>query len=129
MATTSLLIYDGDCGFCTTTAAWIEHQLPVDSATVTPWQWLSEEHLAARGLTLDDVRRKVWWSGPRGSVGGAKAIAAALRATRGPWALIGVILATPPMSWLAIPGYWLTARYRHKLPGATPACATRRPSS
>ena len=34
----------------------------------------------------------------------------------------GALLLAPPVSWFARPGYWLVARYRHRLPGATDAC-------
>ncbi len=43
-------------------------------------------------------------------------------ATHGPWAVAGRILLAPPVSWVAPLGYRLVARYRHRLPGGTPAC-------
>ncbi|NDH76279.1 MAG: DUF393 domain-containing protein, partial [Actinobacteria bacterium] len=42
-----LLIFDGDCGFCTTSAGWIERRLP-DDVRVAPWQILDLEQY---GLT------------------------------------------------------------------------------
>jgi hypothetical protein len=39
----------------------------------------------------------------------------------------GFLLATPPFSIVAALGYNVLARYRHRLPGGTPACALPRP--
>ena len=36
--------------------------------------------------------------------------------------LLGWLIATPPWSWLAAAGYDFVARFRHRLPGGTPAC-------
>jgi predicted DCC family thiol-disulfide oxidoreductase YuxK len=35
---------------------------------------------------------------------------------------VGRILLSPPMRPLAAVGYRIVARYRYRLPGATPAC-------
>jgi len=43
-----------------------------------------------------------------------------------PWRFLGHLLVTPPFSWVAAVGYALVARYRHLLPGGTPACALER---
>ncbi len=112
-------MFDGDCGFCTTSARWIERRLP-DSVEVEPWQNLQ---LDAIGLTRDDVVSAAWWiddSGRRHR--GHMAIGHALRAAGGFWGLLGRLITTPPFSWFGKPTYWLVARYRYRLPGATDAC-------
>ena len=42
---------------------------------------------------------------------------------------MGQLLVTPPFSWAAALGYTLIARFRHRLPGGTAACALPRPES
>ena len=114
------LVYDGDCGFCTTSARWIERRLP-DAVEVVPWQFLDD--LPAAGLTRADVTTAAWWIAPDGTrLGGHLAIGAALRATGGMWSLAGSAILAPPLRWFGGPVYALVARYRHRLPGGTAAC-------
>lgn len=114
-----LLIFDGDCGFCTTTAGWIERRLP-DEVRVAPWQILElDEH----GLTEHDVTTAAWWVDEDGGLHrGHVAIGRSLVAAGGGWALLGRSILLPPGRWLARPVYALVARYRHRMPGATDAC-------
>ena len=115
-----MLIYDGDCGFCTTSALWIKRRLP-DDVPVVSWQSLGD--LGTYGLTLEDVAAKAWWIAADGSPrGGHLAVGEALRAAGGMWGLAGRAVLTPPISWIARPVYALVARYRYRLPGATDAC-------
>lgn len=116
------LIFDGDCGFCTTAASWIERRWPSGVAVITPWQFLSDEELGACGLTRDLVARKVYWHDETGNFAAERAIARALQAARGPWKVLGRAIDTVPLRTLARPTYWLVARFRHRLPGGTPAC-------
>jgi len=53
---------------------------------------------------------------------GARAIARALIAAGGLWEILGRVLLFPPISWISALGYRIIARYRHFLPGGTPAC-------
>lgn len=122
-----MLIYDGDCGFCTTSARWIERRLPADVPVVS-WQSLGDD-LATWGLTVDDVNAAAWWVEPeRSPLGGHLAIGGALRAARGAWPLVGRALLAPPLRWLGGPVYRWVARNRYRLPGATDACRIDRPS-
>jgi predicted DCC family thiol-disulfide oxidoreductase YuxK len=114
-----VLIYDGDCGFCTETAAWCRARLarPVD---VQPWQALD---LAALGLTERDVTTAAYWIDAEGRAHrGHAAAGRALRAMRRPWPVVGALLLTPPFSLGARALYALVARNRHRLPGSTDAC-------
>src|SRR4051812_29334091 len=87
------LVYDGDCGFCTRAAEVARRLLPGDCA-VTAWQ---RTDLAAIGVTAARAQREVFWVSRTGRVvGGARAVAGALRAVGGPWALLGVGLRVPP---------------------------------
>ena len=116
---TPMLIFDGDCSFCTSSAQWIEHRLP-DSVHVEPWQRLD---LAQYGLTEDDVTTAAYWVDERGrTYRGDLSIAKALVAAGGAWKVIGWLLQLPPVSLLSAIGYKLVAKNRHRLPGGTPAC-------
>jgi predicted DCC family thiol-disulfide oxidoreductase YuxK len=114
-----MLIFDGDCGFCTTTANWAGRRLP-DDVRVVAWQFVELDDL---GLTVDDVTTAAWWVDRWGHAHrGAQAAARALVAMGAPWAALGWIGRVPPASWVAAGLYRLVARYRYRLPGGTPAC-------
>ena len=117
-----MLIFDGDCGFCTSCANWVAARWSGDARAV-PWQTLADAELAALSLTRDDVRAAVWWVDAdrrrsRAHVG----IARALIAGSGWSAGVGRMLLVPPFRWIAATGYPVVARWRHRLPGGTPAC-------
>jgi predicted DCC family thiol-disulfide oxidoreductase YuxK len=119
-----LLIFDGDCAFCTTWVNRLVRWLP-RFPEAQPWQWLE---LESYGLTVDDVTRYAWYITPRRQFAGHLAFSALLRAQpRFGLRFAGWMLATPPFSWAASAGYAVIARYRHRLPGGTPACALPRP--
>jgi len=116
------LIYDGDCGFCTTSARWIEQRW-TRPAHVVPSQQFTDDDLRAIGITRADVDAAVWWlDGRQPPQRGHRAIAHALLAGSGFDRIAGRIILTPPISVLARAAYWLIARNRHRLPGATDAC-------
>lgn len=117
-----LLIFDGDCGFCTAAANWITRHW-TEPARAVPWQELGRDGLAAVGITETEVADAAYWVDAHGTTSrGHLAVAAALRAAGGWRRLAGSALLVPPLSWLGRPGYWLVARYRYRLPGSTPAC-------
>jgi predicted DCC family thiol-disulfide oxidoreductase YuxK len=109
-----LLIYDGDCGFCTSSATWVA------AGRAVPWQ---RADLAALGLTREQANASVWWIDERGRrFHGHLAIAYSLRA-RGTWtAPLGRVLLHRPFTWIGAVVYPIVSRYRHRLPGGTPAC-------
>ncbi|MCY3861583.1 MAG: DUF393 domain-containing protein [bacterium] len=112
------LIYDGDCGFCTATARWVERRLSSDYLVVPSQQ----TDLAALGLSDDDVTRSAWWIDPDGTrFDEHRCIAKSLRAMRAPWPALGRLLTLGPISPLARGGYRLVAnnRYRIRWPGTT----------
>ena len=120
--TPPLLVYDGDCSFCSSSARWLAARWQGAEQAVA-WQHLSTDQLERLGLPLDDVRRAAWWIdlGGRHSRGHL-AIARSLQAAHGWPSLLGQILLIPPFRWFAAGAYPLLARLRHRLPGGTPAC-------
>ena len=117
----SSLLYDADCGSCTTSANWLARRgLRAD---IEP---LQHADLAALGVDAERARREIpFVEGTPGGVRvsyGHQAVGRAL-GTGGPlWRLAGRLIVHPPGSWLARPGYALIARHRHRLPGSTAAC-------
>lgn len=128
-----ILVFDGDCGFCTSCARFFVRWLararagPAEPSagrsvepSVAPYQRLD---LAELGLTADRCRVAVQWVGVDGRVAsGHRAIAAALRAGHPVWRPLGALLVAPGFSWLAGRLYSWVAAHRDALPGGTPAC-------
>lgn len=120
----TVLIFDGDCAFCTTWVNRLQALLPVFPPS-TPWQWIDLDRYA---LTTDDVTSYAWLVTPRRQFAGHLAFSALLRMQpHDGLRFIGHLLATPPFSWIAAIGYDFIAANRHRLPGGTPACALPRP--
>ena len=120
-----VLIYDGDCAFCTLWVNRLREWLP-EFPLATPSQSIS---LDDYGLTPDDVEKFAWYITDSHHYAGHLATSALLRAQP----LVGLrflgwLLATWPVSWIAAGVYSLIARFRHKLPGGTPACDPASPT-
>ncbi|HET7900183.1 MAG TPA: DCC1-like thiol-disulfide oxidoreductase family protein [Candidatus Nanopelagicales bacterium] len=132
LRTGSVLVFDGDCGFCTTSVTWLAARFPGAFATV-PYQ---RTDLDALGLTERECDEKVQWIGDVTSPvttrsSGAAAVGALLRVggrrrrgvvgtlSRG----LGVLAVSRPTSWAAEAIYTVIAANRQRLPGGTPACA------
>lgn len=114
-----VLVYDGDCGFCTASARFAERRIGV-RARFTPWQLTD---LAALGATRERADREVLWIDHGRVYGGAQAVARLLIAAGPPWSLPGLLLRMPPFRWVAHWVYRLVSANRHRLPGGTPACS------
>lgn len=114
-----VLLFDGDCAFCTSCARLLQRRIKPD-AEVLAWQLAD---LPALGVTELQASEAVQWLAGDGDVrSGHEAIAATL-ATAGPlWRLAGHFLLLPGVSWVAARAYRLVANNRHRLPGGTPAC-------
>ena len=126
---TPVLVYDGDCAFCTAAARWARRGWPGEAgagtaAEAVPWQELDESGLELLGLTVRQAERAAWWIDGTGECFRAhRAIGHALLASVSGWRrAVGHLVLTAPTSWLAAAVYWVVVRYRHRLPGATPAC-------
>jgi predicted DCC family thiol-disulfide oxidoreductase YuxK len=119
-AATKLLIFDGECGFCTWAARWAERRLP-PVAGISPYQRVPDP--SVYGLTDEEMAAAAYWIDARGRPHrGHLAAAEMFRAIGGAWATLGSLLTVPPVSWLAAGVYEVVSRNRHRLPGTTPAC-------
>lgn len=117
-----VLVYDGDCGFCTTCVRLLERIGP--DAEVVAWQLTD---LAELGMTEEQAADAVQLVQIDGTVrSGHEAIAAVLSTAGRIWRIVGRALLLPGISWLVAKGYRLVADNRYRLPGGTPACAVTR---
>ncbi|TDB98428.1 DUF393 domain-containing protein [Actinomadura sp. 7K534] len=115
-----VLVYDGDCGFCTSSVRFIERYVPA-RAEIVAFQYAD---LGELGTTAERAEHEVLWIDRAGRVsGGAEAVGRLLTAAGGPWRALGVVMRVAPASWAAHAAYRLIARNRHRLPGGTAACA------
>ncbi|MFD5098540.1 thiol-disulfide oxidoreductase DCC family protein [Streptomyces albidochromogenes] len=120
LRTEPVLVYDGDCAFCTTSANLAERWVRPRCA-MTPWQFAD---LGALGVTRRRAEYEALWVTPTGAVhGGAQAVARLLLSAGRGWAVLGALLTLPPLSWAAHAVYRLVANNRGRLPGGSPACA------
>ncbi len=114
-----VLVYDGACGFCTR-AVRLAQRLPA-RMDVVAWQ---RADLPSLGLSRVAAAESVQWVGvDNHSLGGHRAVAAALRASGRPWSWLGRLMLLPGLSALSrVLYHWVSAN-RHRLPGGAPACA------
>lgn len=132
LRTGSVLVFDGDCGFCTTSVTWLADRFP-GAFAVVPYQ---RTDLDALGLTARECDATVQWIGDVTApvttrAEGAAAVGALLRTggcgrgglvgatARG----LGLLAVSRPTSWVADAMYAVVAKNRQRLPGGTPACA------
>ncbi|GAU70197.1 hypothetical protein SSP35_17_00520 [Streptomyces sp. NBRC 110611] len=120
MRTQAVLVFDGDCGFCTTSVAFAERRVRPRCRSV-PWQFAD---LRALGIPQERAEHEVLWVTPAGTVyGGAHAVAKLLLSAGRGWAPLGALLTLPPLRWAAHRVYRLVADNRQRMPGGTAACA------
>ena len=115
----TLLIFDGDCAFCTSSVNWTVKHSRAKFETI-PFQWAKLEDY---GLTREQTEKRVYLIADGKMFAGSKAVAKMLRLEPN-WILkaIGGIALVPPFSWIAALLYNAVAANRHRLPGGTPAC-------
>ncbi len=132
LLTGPVLVFDGDCAFCTSSVSWLQERLP-GACTAVPYQ---RTDLAPLGLTEAECHARLQWVGDIDDVvtsrrQGARAVGSLLRTggrRRGgvegtAWRCLGALAFVPPTSWVAAGIYHLVAANRQRLPGGTPACA------
>ena len=114
-----VLLYDGDCAFCTRCAGALKRIDP--DAEIVAWQFTD---LTELGITEEQATEAVQWVESDGSVSsGHEAIAAILNTAGRIWKIVARAILLPGISWMAARAYRLVANNRYRLPGGTPACA------
>lgn len=119
-----VLVFDGDCGLCTTLAGVVERRLRPPAA-VRPWQELD---LAAYGLSAVECAEALQYVDADGRVHAAERAVARLLVASRPWYRpAGLLIGLPGVRAVAGVAYRWVARNRGRLPGGTPACAVPTP--
>ncbi|HEV2028657.1 MAG TPA: DUF393 domain-containing protein [Candidatus Dormibacteraeota bacterium] len=105
-----ILVYDGECGFCTRLARWVERRDRHGRMVVRPNQ---EPGLIERlGLTREEVERASWAVEGDRRFEGAAGISRVLRELGGGWQVLGSLYLVPPLGWLEDRYYKRVARRR-----------------
>ena len=118
-ASRPVLIFDGDCGFCTTTANWIEKNSRI-AVEIQPYQWAK---LADFGLTEKEAADKVQLVVDGKIFAGHHCMAKLLLIQ--PNLLlrfVGAVMVMPGVDPISAKVYAWVAANRQELPGGTPAC-------
>lgn len=116
-----VLLFDGDCAFCSSCARWLRRRLPTPAA-IEPWQTTDLDPLRVTEAEVSEAVVMVGvdlahTSGPAGFA------ALARTSTSGAWRAVGRVGATRPVLAVAGPIYRWIARNRHRMPGGTPQCS------
>jgi predicted DCC family thiol-disulfide oxidoreductase YuxK len=111
------LLYDGDCGFCSSSARLAERLAP--DVAVLPYQHCD---LMAYDVTAEQCAEALRWVGTGGPEAGAGAVGRLLLAAGGGWRIAGRALLLPGVRRVADVVYRAVAANRYRLPGGTPAC-------
>lgn len=115
----SVLVFDGDCGFCTTTANWIKRNSKI-ALEIAPYQW---SDLSQYGLTTEEAAAKVQLVVGDKVFAGHYCMAKLLLIQ--PNILLkamGALMVAPGLNPISAKIYEWIAANRQKLPGGTPAC-------
>ena len=118
IATKQVLIFDGDCAFCSSSARLLR-KMTKNKIAIEPYQKLDLESL---DLTAELTSKAVYFVSSGKRFVAAAAIAQTLIESRTLWALVGWFLKLPVIRNIAKPIYYLVAANRHRLPGGTPEC-------
>ncbi|MBI3128637.1 MAG: DUF393 domain-containing protein [Candidatus Tectomicrobia bacterium] len=108
----ALLLWDGDCGFCRRSVAWVEARDRAGRIRSVPYQQASSPPMT------DELRRAcarwVHLILPDGRVLRAGRAALGVLALLG-WERSAALLSLPPFVWLVEAGYWLVSENRGRL--------------
>lgn len=117
----TVMIFDGDCGFCSACVRWGYRNLQRMPESI-PFQTID---VAEYGLTREQVQAAVWLIEPGREKNRGHLAVGALLALQPElyWRFLARMMRAPILSGLAALGYRLVVRFRHRLPGATEACA------
>ena len=114
-----MLIFDGDCGFCQRSLGWA-----LRLGITCEHRPSHQVDLAAPGLSEQDGFEAAWYVDGDRRLRGHEAIAGALRTSRhAPVRWLGAVVGSRVLRPVAVRVYAWVARNRHRLPGASDACA------
>lgn len=115
----SVLIFDGDCAFCSSCVDLAARIVP-SRIVMQPFQLAD---LSGLGIDVVACQAAVQYRDDFGRWhSGSEAVAMLLRESAGMWKFLGRILSLPGVRGVARIVYEWVARNRHRLPGGTPAC-------
>jgi predicted DCC family thiol-disulfide oxidoreductase YuxK len=117
-----ILIFDGDCAFCSSSAR-VLRKMTRNKVAIEPYQYLD---LADYSLTQDQTSKAVYFVTPTDTFSAAKAIARCLIDARTPWSIAGFLLNIPVVISVGELVYTWVSKNRHRLPGGTPECSLPR---
>ncbi len=115
-----VLIFDGDCAFCSSSARVLK-KLTKSLIAIEPYQFLN---LSGYGLTEELTSKAVYYVSTKTFLAN-RAIAQCLIDSKTVWALAGYLMNFPVVSSIAERVYYWVAKNRHRLPGGTPECSIR----
>ena len=105
------LVYDGECGFCTRSARWVERRDRAARISVKPSQ--EAGLIESLGLTPEEVERASWAVEAGGrKFEGAAAISRVLMELGAGWRVLGSLYEVPPIRWVEDRYYRRVARRR-----------------
>lgn len=120
VAALPVLIFDGDCAFCTSSVNWGKRHI-ARMPNTEPYQFADLEVL---GLTAEQCNEAVQYVALDRRVYSAHdAVSALLLGAGRGWWLLGALLRLPGVHWLSSVVYRWVAAHRDRLPGGTPECA------
>lgn len=125
-----VLVFDGDCGFCTASVRFAERWIGSMPAVVSYQSLDADGDLARLGLSAEACAVAVQYVARDRAVYAAHdAVAALLLGAGRGWWFLGALLRAPGVHALAGVVYRWVARNRHRLPGATDRCSLSSTSS
>jgi predicted DCC family thiol-disulfide oxidoreductase YuxK len=105
------LLYDGECGFCTRSARWVERRDRRGRISVRPNQ--EPGLIESLGLTRREVDRASWAVEPGGAkFEGAAGINRVIGELGGGWAVAAALYRLAPIRWIEDRYYGRVARRR-----------------
>lgn len=116
----SLIIFDGDCGFCSLSVSKLSQLLGRRSPQAVPFQKLD---LRDFELSTDKVMKAMYYSDSQGKMfSGADAFRIVFRDAGSGWIILYLLLSTPIIKQVARKIYRLIAVNRQKMPGSSNSC-------
>ena len=119
MTRAPILIFDGDCAFCSSSIRLISKAIR-KHPEIKPYQWIDLTHYE---ISKEECTKAIqFYKSEKKTYSGARAFAQFLILSNYPWKILGFLLELPLINWIARIIYGVIARNRYRLPGGTPEC-------